>query len=185
LAITNNLQIFEALSFLVGVFSVVPQILLPLAADLASPEHRGSAISIVLSGLLFGILIARVLSGAIANFTDWHAVYYMAIGAQCFVFAGGYLIIPDYPAKNKGLTYFNMLTSMAKYAVTEPKVIQAGIVNIASSACFTSYWVSPFIASCVLCLWLFLYLGDANISACWIALPLLDVRAQMSCILAA
>lgn len=141
LAVTKSLQVFETLSFLVGVVTVVPQILLPLAADLAPPERRASAISIVLSGLLFGILIARVLAGVIANFTSWRVVYYISIGVQYFVLIGAYLIIPDYPAKNQGLTYFNILTSMAKYAVTEPRLIQAAIIGIASSACFTSFWV--------------------------------------------
>lgn len=124
-----------------GVVSVVPQILLPLAADLAQPERRASAISIVLSGLLFGVLIARVLSGVVANFTSWRVIYYMAIGVQYFVLTGAYFIIPDYPAKNQGLTYFNILTSMAKYAMTEPTLIQAAIVIIASSACFSNFWV--------------------------------------------
>ena len=121
--------------------SIVPQILLPLAADLAPPERRASAISIVISGLLFGILIARVLSGAIAEFYSWRVVYYMAIGIQYFVLIGGYLIIPDYPAKNHGLTYFKILTSMAKFAVTEPMLIQAATICFVSSACFSSFWV--------------------------------------------
>lgn len=176
LAITDNLQIFEAVSFLVGVVTVVPQIVLPLAADLAPPERRASAISIVLSGLLFGILIARVLAGVIANFTTWRVVYYMAVGVQYFVLVGAYWIIPDYPAKNQGLTYFNILTSMAKYAVTEPQVIQAAIVNIASSACFSSYWVlfsMPFFNIIMLILFT---QGDLNVSAWWTTLPLFHVR---------
>jgi predicted MFS family arabinose efflux permease len=142
LAFTHSLQAFEAISFLVGVATVVPQVLLPLAADLAPPERRASALSIVLSGLLFGILIARVLSGVIANFTSWRVIYYMSIGVQFLVLVGAYLIIPDYPAKNQDLTYVNILTSMAKYSVTEPKVIQAAIVNMASNACFSSFWVT-------------------------------------------
>ncbi|TFY80283.1 hypothetical protein EWM64_g3727 [Hericium alpestre] len=48
LAFTNSLVAFEVLSFLVGIFSVSPQILIPLAADLAPPERRATAISIVL-----------------------------------------------------------------------------------------------------------------------------------------
>jgi hypothetical protein len=50
----------QALSFLIGMCSVVPQILIPMAADLAPPERRASAISIVLAGLLCGVLYARV-----------------------------------------------------------------------------------------------------------------------------
>ena len=142
LAVTSNLRVFEALCFLIGVSSVTPQILMPLAADLARPERRASAISVVLSGLLLGILIARVLAGVIGNFNTWRIVYYMAIGVQFVVLVGAYLVLPDYPAKNRDLTYFKILYTMAKYAVTEPLLIQTALINIASSACFSAFWVT-------------------------------------------
>jgi predicted MFS family arabinose efflux permease len=142
LSVTNSIAVFQALTFLVGVFSVTPQILIPLAADLAPPERRASAISIVFSGLLFGILIARVLAGVIAELTTWRVVYYMAIGVQLCVLLGSYLLIPDYPAKNKDLTYFNILSTTAKYAVTEPILIQACLIVIGFSACFSNFWVT-------------------------------------------
>ncbi|KAG1729029.1 major facilitator superfamily domain-containing protein [Suillus lakei] len=142
LAVTKNLRVFEALSFLIGAVTVTPQILMPLAADLAPPDRRASALSVVLSGLMLGVLIARVLAGVIGNFTTWRVVYYMSIGVQSLVLIGAYLILPDYPSKNRDLTYFQILFSMAKYAVTEPLVIQVAIINIASSACFTSFWVT-------------------------------------------
>ncbi|KAG6379271.1 major facilitator superfamily domain-containing protein [Boletus reticuloceps] len=142
LGITPNLHVFEVLCYLIGVASVTPQILMPLAADLATPERRASALSVVLSGLMLGILIARVLAGVIGNFTTWRIVYYMAIGVQFLVLVGAYLILPDYPAKNHDLTYFKVLYTMAKYAVTEPLVVQTALINIASSACFTSFWVT-------------------------------------------
>ncbi|KAI0917681.1 hypothetical protein AcW1_007177 [Taiwanofungus camphoratus] len=142
LAITKSLAAFEALTFIVGVTTVVPQILMPLAADLAPPERQASALSIVLSGLLFGVLIARVLAGVIAQFTTWRVVYYLAIGLQYLVFLLFYLVLPDYPAKNKGATYFGILCSMAKFAVTEPLLIQAVLINLPSSACFSNFWVT-------------------------------------------
>jgi predicted MFS family arabinose efflux permease len=122
--------------------SVTPQILVPLAADLAPEKRRASAISIVLSGLLFGILIARVLAGIIAQFTSWRVVYYFAIGVQTLVLVGSYLMLPDYPSKNKDLTYWHILWSMGKYAFTEPILIQACLISIASSACFSNFWVT-------------------------------------------
>ncbi|KAG6825945.1 hypothetical protein H0H92_001755 [Tricholoma furcatifolium] len=142
LAITKNLAAFEAISFLIGMVSVAPQILLPLAADLAPPERRASALSVVLSGLLFGILIARVVAGVIAEFTSWRVVYYVAIGLQTIVLVGMYFLLPDYPAKNDDLTYWDILFSMAKFAVTEPLLIQASLINMASSACFSNFWVT-------------------------------------------
>lgn len=144
LALTQSLAAFEALSFLIGVFSVAPQILMPLAADLAPPEKRATAISIVMSGLLLGILIARVIAGIIAQFASWRVVYYMAIGVQYVVLVALWAVLPDYPAKNvgEGLTYWSILWSMAKLAVTEPVLIQACLINMASMACFTNFWVT-------------------------------------------
>ncbi|CDO75002.1 hypothetical protein BN946_scf184965.g4 [Trametes cinnabarina] len=142
LAITQSLVAFEVLSFLVGIGSVVPQILMPLAADLAPPERRASALSIVLSGLLFGVLIARVLAGVVAQFVTWRVVYYIAIGVQYVVLAMLYWMLPDYPPKNKGVTYFGILYSMAKFTVTEPLLVQAILITVPSSACFTNWWVT-------------------------------------------
>ncbi|KZT12236.1 MFS general substrate transporter, partial [Laetiporus sulphureus 93-53] len=142
LAITTNFAVFEALCFLVCLVTVVPQILMPLAADLAPPECRASALSIILAGLLFGVLIARVLAGIIAQYATWRVVYYLSIGVQCAVLLMLYLVLPDYPAKNKGTTYFGILYSMAKFCVTAPLLIQAVLINLPSSACFTNFWVT-------------------------------------------
>ena len=139
---TRSFHVFETLSYFVGVVSVTPQILLPLAGDLAPEKKRPAAISVVLSGLYFGILLARVLAGIIAEFTSWRVVYYFAIGVQALVFVGSYLILPDYPSKNKDLTYWNILWTTAKFSVTEPILIQASLINFASSACFVNFWVT-------------------------------------------
>ncbi|KNZ79011.1 Putative uncharacterized transporter ygaY [Termitomyces sp. J132] len=119
LAITNSLIAFEVLSFLVGMFSIAPQILVPLAADLAPPERR-----------------------VIAEFTTWRVVYYMAIGTQAVVLVGMHFILPDYPSKNKDLTYWEILWTMAKFCITEPLLIQASLINLGSSACFSNFWVT-------------------------------------------
>lgn len=142
LAVTNNLIVFEALSFIVGASSVTIQVLLPLAVDLAPPEKRASAISIVLSGLLFGILIARVLAGIIAEFASYRVVYYYALGVQSFVLVGSYLLLPDYPSKNTDMSYFDILWTMAKFAVTEPILIQGCLIIMCSSAAFSNFWVT-------------------------------------------
>jgi len=102
LAVTHSLVAFEVLTFLVGIVTVTPQILMPFAADLAPPHKRASAISIVLSGLLFGVLLARVLAGVIANFVTWRVVYYLSIGLQFGVLTLLYLVLPDWPAKKPG-----------------------------------------------------------------------------------
>ncbi|KAI5896228.1 MFS general substrate transporter [Schizophyllum commune H4-8] len=142
LAVTSSLRVFSALTFLVGFVTVTPQILMPLAADLAPPARRASALALVLAGLLLGVLVARVLAGIVAQFSGWRVVYYVAIGVQALILVWCWAIIPDVPRKNRGLTYWHILVSMGRFAVTEPTLIQACLINMASSAVFASFWVT-------------------------------------------
>ncbi|KAJ7241339.1 major facilitator superfamily domain-containing protein [Mycena haematopus] len=144
LAVTNSFVAFEVLSFFVGVTSIITTILQPLVADLAPPERRATALSVVISGLLLGVLAARVLSGVLGQFSSWRAAYYFGIGVQALALVWLYLILPDYPARNAGtdLTYIRILWTMVKFSVTEPALIQPCLLNFATSAGFTSFWVT-------------------------------------------
>ena len=143
-AVSQSFVAFEVLSFFVGAMTCVVQVLIPLAADLAPPEKRASSISIVISGLLLGILLARVVAGVVAQFASWRVVYYLAVGLQIAVLAMLYAVLPDFPVKNTGITYWGILRSMAWYSVTEPVLIQACLVCMVSMACFANFWVSFF-----------------------------------------
>lgn len=145
LPLTQSVTTFEVLEFLVGIFTVVPQILMPLAADLAPPHRRASALSIVLAGLLLGILIARVLAGIVAQFVSWRVVYWIAVGVQWLVLIMMWATIPDYPRRNKDLTYPQVFVTMGKFLITEPVLVQAVLINIASMGTFTNFWVRAFL----------------------------------------
>ncbi len=67
---TNSFAVFSALSFVCGVTTVTPQLMLPLVGDVAPAHRKGTAISVVVSGLMLGMLLARLLSGIVANWTD-------------------------------------------------------------------------------------------------------------------
>ncbi|KIJ30253.1 hypothetical protein M422DRAFT_784049 [Sphaerobolus stellatus SS14] len=142
LALAKSAVVFEVISFFIGVLTVTPQVLIPLAADLSPPHRRAASISIVFAGLLLGILIARVLAGVIAQFSSWRNVYFMAVGVQYAMLLLLYLVLPDFPAKSPEIGYFGILKSMAIFAVTEPILIQACLVSCAGSACFTNFWVT-------------------------------------------
>lgn len=142
LALSKNLLVFQAFAFLLGVFNVTPQILIPFAVDLDSPEHRGTTVSVLQSSVMLGILLARVMAGVVANFFSWRVVYYVSIAPQVIVLCGIYMLIPDQPCKNPNLTYLEIFHTMAKYLVTEPRLIQAVLINVASVACWSSFWVT-------------------------------------------
>ncbi|EDR01812.1 MFS DHA1 transporter [Laccaria bicolor S238N-H82] len=139
-----NLVLFESFTFLAGLTNVSSQILIPLVAEIAPPSQRSFAYSIVLTGMLLGILLARIVAGIVGQFVAWRMVYYTMFGLQCLVVLFLYFFLPDYPPKpeNKGLTYGRIFWTMAKYAVTEPVVIQVIVITIGTSAAFSSYWVT-------------------------------------------
>ncbi|MGX8901600.1 MFS transporter [Citrobacter werkmanii] len=79
--ITASSQSFGMLilgTALTGLFSVVAQILVPLAATLATPDKRGKVVGTIMSGLLLGILLARTVAGLLANLGGWRTVFWVA-----------------------------------------------------------------------------------------------------------
>ncbi|KAF2083211.1 MFS general substrate transporter, partial [Saccharata proteae CBS 121410] len=143
LCVTKSLPVFTGLSFIVAVTTVTPQLMLPLVGDLAPPAKRGVALSIVTSGLMLGILVARVLSGTITNFVSWRYVYWMALGLQYAMFLLLWLFMPDYPSTNPGgLNYFKMLWSIVVMLFKHPVLVQACLISFFTSACFTSFWTT-------------------------------------------
>jgi predicted MFS family arabinose efflux permease len=143
LCLTPSFTTFAALSFLVGLTTVTPQLMLPLVGDLAPPHRRASSLALVTSGLLLGMLIARLLGGVMANYTDWRNVYWFGLGAQFLILGLLYIWLPDYPSKNpEGINYIRMLYSIFSILFTEPLLIQASLISFLISAVFTSYWTT-------------------------------------------
>ncbi|MFP8940355.1 MFS transporter [Streptomyces fenghuangensis] len=58
-----------------GVFAVVVQTTVAYAASLSEPAERGRNIGVVTSGVVVGILGARVVTGALADVWGWRSVY--------------------------------------------------------------------------------------------------------------
>jgi predicted MFS family arabinose efflux permease len=77
-ALAPSLGLFLAAAGLIGFTSVMAQILVPFAAGLSPEDERGRVVGIVMSGLLLGILLARTVSGLVAQVAGWRAVYGLA-----------------------------------------------------------------------------------------------------------
>ncbi len=56
-----SFTLFACASFLIGLLSIVPQIIIPYGAILAGPKARGKVMGTLLSGLLVGILLSRTV----------------------------------------------------------------------------------------------------------------------------
>jgi predicted MFS family arabinose efflux permease len=69
-----------------GLFSVVVQIAVAFAAAISDPAERGRTIGVVTSGVVVGIILARTVSGAVADLAGWRAVY-LASAVLCAALA--------------------------------------------------------------------------------------------------
>ncbi|KAF9524120.1 MFS DHA1 transporter [Crepidotus variabilis] len=141
-AFTKDIRIFEVLSCIGGFTNITAQIIIPMVAESAPAKQRAFAFSIVLTGIMFGILAARVVAGVIAEYVDWRVVYYASFTLQSLAFICLYFIIPDYPAKNLNVPPWYIHWSTAKLAVTEPLALQVILINLGASSCFAYFWVT-------------------------------------------
>ena len=117
--------------------------MLPLVGELAPAHRRATALSIVVSGLLLGLLVARVLSGVVTNFTSWRNIYWLSCGLQYLIFGMLWLFMPDYPSTNpEGINYFKVLWSIVTLVFREPVLVQACLTGGFTSMTFTSFWTT-------------------------------------------
>ncbi|KAF4446388.1 hypothetical protein F53441_9956 [Fusarium austroafricanum] len=143
LCVTNDFTVFRTLSFICGATTVTPQLVVPLVGDFAPAHRKASLLAIVTSGLMLGLLMARLLSGVVTNFISWRIIYWLACGLQYFMGTVLFCFMPDYPSTNPdGLNYFYALGSIPHMMVTEPVLVQACLIAFALSAVFTSFWTT-------------------------------------------
>ncbi|KAL8716249.1 MAG: hypothetical protein Q9220_000154 [cf. Caloplaca sp. 1 TL-2023] len=143
LCLTNSFSVFCFLTLLSSLTTVTPQLMMPLVSDLAPPHRRATALSIVVSGLLLGMLLARLLSGTLTNFTPWRTIYWLAFGLQYFIFLLLFFFMPDYPSTNpSGMNYFRVLYSIFDIFIHHPLLIQACLVGACTSATFLNFWTT-------------------------------------------
>ena len=126
---------------LAGMFSVVAQILIPLAATIAKPQHRGKAVGIIMSGLLLGILLARTVAGVLAEFGGWRTVYWVASGLLVLLALILYLHLPQYKQVSE-LKYGQLLASIVVLFVRTPVLRVRAALGAIVFAAFGLLWTS-------------------------------------------
>ncbi|MEV4316856.1 MFS transporter [Actinocrispum sp. NPDC049592] len=125
----------------VGVTTVSGQILAPLAGDLSDDASRGKVIGIVVSGLITGILVARIFSGVIAGLAGWRVVFLAAAGIAVILSVLLYRSIPHIPAKTTG-SYLGLLRSVLSFVVRDRTLQVTMVLGATGFAVFTMFWTT-------------------------------------------
>lgn len=137
-----NLPALLASLLLVGLLAVVVQVVVAYAAALASPDQRGQAVGTVTSGVVLGILLARFISGAVADLAGWRGVYFVS---AALMLALAVLLYRSTPATGAAPTtggYWPLLRSTFALYKTERTLRIRGVFALLIFAAFSVLWTS-------------------------------------------
>lgn len=141
-AVAPDLMTLLCAMLLVGLMAVVTQLMVAWAAMLASPEQRGQVVGSVTSGIVIGILLARFISGMIADLAGWRVVY---LTAACLLLLISLILAKVLPAtagQTRRTSYPHLLLSVFRLFLTEPQLRRRGILALLIFAAFSMLWSS-------------------------------------------
>ncbi|WP_159839784.1 MFS transporter [Nocardia sp. CY41] len=122
-----------------GMFAVVVQVTVAYVAAVSEPSERGRNIGAVTSGVVIGILGARVLAGALGDTVGWRAVYaLLAILCAALGILARARLYPDRRAT--GARYTQVLASMGRLVRTDRLLLSRGLIGLFLFASFGTLW---------------------------------------------
>ncbi|HXB34206.1 MAG TPA: MFS transporter [Puia sp.] len=136
-----SLAVLGVASVLIGATSVIPQLILPMAAHLASPSRTGKVIGSIMSGLLIGILLSRTLSGFVGARLGWRGMFWVAAGITFSLLLVIRLYFPVSKPGFKG-SYGSLMRSLLVLVKEQPVLREAAAINALGFATFGMFWTT-------------------------------------------
>lgn len=140
-AFAPTFALLAAASLLIGIFSAVPQLLIPMAASLASDEERGRVVGKVMSGLLIGILLSRTISGYVGAQFGWRTMFWVGAGVMVLLTAVLARMLPRNQPQFAG-SYASLLTSLLTLTGELPVLRRSALVGACMFAGFSAFWTA-------------------------------------------
>ena len=100
-------------SLAIGLTATLAQDIVPAAATLAPEAHRGKVVGTVMTGLLLGILLSRVVSGFVAEHFSWRVMFLAAAVSVAVIAAAIWHGLPRFQPTTR-LPYGALLGSLAQ-----------------------------------------------------------------------
>ncbi|MFI2742680.1 MFS transporter [Zhouia sp. PK063] len=136
----ENLTGIYFMSLFIGVPAVAAQVILPMAASLTTKD-RGKSVGFIFTGILVGILAARVLSGYIADWLNWRYVFGIAAGMEFVTLLMVYFTLPNVKTEFKG-NYLHLLKSTLQQLKRFPVLQRSALLGALVFGIFCSFWTT-------------------------------------------
>lgn len=126
-------------SLVIGLAATLAQDIVPAAATLASPAHRGKAVGTVMTGLLLGILLSRVLSGFVAEHFGWRAMFLAAAQSIALVAIAARVYLPAF-APTTQAPYRALMASLWALTREHAALRRAALAQGLLAVGFSAFW---------------------------------------------
>ena len=140
-ATSSSVTTLIALAVFVGIGSVSTQILIPLAANMATDAKRGQVVGMVMTGVLLGILLARTISGLVAGAFGWRTVYWAA-AVVAFLLAIVLLKVLPADTHTTTISYPALLKSTVALIGQEPVLRRRMLFGALNFGAFSALWTT-------------------------------------------
>jgi len=136
-----NFPVLLIASLVSAATSVVVQILLPFAADIAPAPARGRIVGRVMSGLLTGVLLSRTIGGFLAEAAGWRAVYLISAALMAILAVALRLALPRH-APRTTISYGQLLRSTVRLARVHAPLRRRALYQSALFGAFSAFWTT-------------------------------------------
>ncbi|MFF4189030.1 MFS transporter [Streptomyces sp. NPDC001691] len=125
----------------VGMATVVPQLLLPMAAGLVAADRRGAVIGTLQGGLIGGILLARTFGGTLGEQLGWRAPYLVAATLTVLLAIVLHTALPRVapPTRDR---YTALLAASVRMLRTEPDLRRSALFQATLFGGFSAAWTA-------------------------------------------
>jgi predicted MFS family arabinose efflux permease len=132
-------QLYAA-SLAIGLFAVTAQVILPMAASLVT-ENKGKIVGIIFTGILIGVLTARVFSGFITEGLGWQYVYRIS---AILVALSALLMQTDFPSNKDRFngSYLQLLQSVMLQLKRFHTLRVTALIGALAFGSLSSFWVT-------------------------------------------
>lgn len=138
-AAAPSLAMLLAASLVMGLAATLAQDIVPAAATLAPAAQRGKVVGTVMTGLLLGILLSRVVSGFVAEQWGWRAMFAAAAVSIALLGLACWRRLPRFAATTQ-LPYVALLRSLGTLWRQYPALRRATWAQALLSIGFSGFW---------------------------------------------
>lgn len=144
MVLADSFFLFTLASTLLGFVTIAPYLIPAFASKRVAPERLGQVTALLAAGVIFGILVARVGAGIIAEHFGWHAVYWCAFGLMVAVTLALPVTLASVggASKQPQTSYAGLLKSVFTLARANRDMLISALIQGLNFASFIATWLS-------------------------------------------